>query len=208
MDWIEELKTNAPDSERAFLEEVLCFLKRFPISDEFQNALQWSDGLYDTDFPPTRGLLEEQVKVGMKDAWGCGKNVKDFVFGVVGGEYDDIGWLLITEVFQTGFYWIDTTINGYQNYYALLYYDNESEEAVFIHSTRSPHYEDDYFGTTLKYRLTSGIDASIYLPKWIEEQYDSLENDEDDRSITLYYLGRKCEVKENDSPLGLFNWKW
>jgi len=199
VDWIKELKTNAPYSERAFLEEVLCFLKRCPISDEFQNAL-------DTDFPPTRGLLEEQVKVGMKDAWKCGKNVKDEVFRVEGGEYDDIGWLLITEVFQTGFYWIDTTINGYQNYYALLYYDNESEEAVFIHSTRSPHYEDDYFGTTLKYRLTSGIDASIYLPKWIEEQYDSLENDEDDRSLTLYYLGRGCESEETAPPLGLFNW--
>jgi len=199
VDWIEELKTNAPDSERVFLEEVLCFLKRCPISDEFQNAL-------DTDFPPTRGLLEEQVKVGMKDAWKCGKNKKDEVFKVVGGEYDDIGWLLITEVFQTGFYRIDTDMNGYQNYYTLLYYDNESEEAVFIHGIRSPDYEDDYFGTTLKYRLSSGLNASINLPNWIEEHYDSLENDEDDRSITLYYLGRKCEVKENDSPLGLFNW--
>lgn len=199
MDWIEELKTNAPDSERAFLKEVLCFLKRCPISDEFQNAL-------DTDFPPTRGLLEEQVTVGMKDAWKCGENKKDEVFKVVGGEYDDIGWLLITEVFQTGFYWIDTAMNGYQNYYALLYYDNESEEAVFIHSTRSPDYEDDYFGTTLKYRLSSGLNTSINLPEWIEANYDSLANDEDDRSITLYYLGRKCEVKENDSPLGLFNW--
>ncbi len=198
MDWIEELKTNAPYSERAFLEEVLCFLKRCPISDEFQNTL-------DTDFPATRGLLEEQVKVGMKDAWKCGKNKKYEVFGVDRSEYYDIGYGNRV-VFQTGFYWIDTTINGYQNYYALLYYDNESEEAVFIHSTRSPHYEDDYFGTTLKYRLTSEIDASINLPKWIEEQYDSLENDEDDRSIMLYYLGRKCEVKENDSPLGLFNW--
>lgn len=199
MDWIKELKTNAPYSERAFLEEVLCFLKRCPISDEFQNAL-------DTDFPPTRGLLEEQVKVGMKDAWKCGKNVKDEVFRVVGGdEYDNDVWYS-SVVFQTGFYWIDTTMNGYQNYYALLYYDNESEEAVFIHNIRSPHYGDDYFRTTLKYRLTSENDASINLPEWIEKQYDSLENDEDDRSITLYYLGRKCEVKENDSPLGLFNW--
>jgi len=60
VDWIKELKTNAPDSERAFLKEILCFLKRCPISEQFQKAL-------DTDFPATRGLLEEQVAVGMKE---------------------------------------------------------------------------------------------------------------------------------------------
>ena len=31
VNWIEELAFNAPDSERAFLKEVLCFLKRCPI---------------------------------------------------------------------------------------------------------------------------------------------------------------------------------
>lgn len=206
VDWIKELKTNAPDSERAFLKEVLCFLKHCPISDDFQKSL-------DTDFPPTRGLLEEQVAVGMKDAWDCADYWEDYPIKAekvsttisTDDEWDVYGdW---ENPKRTGFYWIDTASDGYRNYYALFYYDAESEEAVFVHNTggRSEYGDEPYFKTTLKYRLATGLDARITIPAFLEDKYASLEK-KDDRGLRLYYLGRGCESEETDPPLGLFNW--
>ena len=208
VDWIKELKTNAPDSERAFLKEVLCFLKHCPISDDFQKSL-------DTDFPATRGLLEEQVTIGMKDAWDCADYWEGYpiyaeeVVTAFGNE-DIPDWYDYHKiVLKTGFYWIDTASDGYQNYYALFYYDAESKEAVVVHNTggRSEYGDEPYFKTSLKYRLATGMDARITIPAFLEGKYASLEN-KHDRGLRLYYLGRKCESEETAPPLGIFNWVW
>ncbi len=208
VDWIKELKTNAPDSERAFLKEVLCFLKHCPISEEFQKSL-------DTDFPPTRGLLEEQVAVGMKNAWDCTDDLEGYPIYAeevvtAFGNKDIPDWHDYHKiVLKTGFYWLDTASDGYQNYYALFYYDYDSQEAVFVHNTggRSEYGDEPYFKTTLKYRLAEYVDASFPFHTFLEDKYASLEK-KDDRGLRLYYLGRGCESEETDPPLGLFNWVW
>jgi len=216
VDWIKELKTNAPDSERAFLKEVLCFLKRCHISEQFQKAL-------DTDFPATRGLLEEQVAVGMKeimihplDSDSFFEKEREFVTKLRGtirtGKYWDESELGI--VFKTGFYWMDSALDGYQSDYALFYYDAESEEAVFIHNTggRSEYGNEPYYKTTLKYRLATGLDARLNLLDYIKEREQELKlansKQNYDYGFTLWYLGRKCESEETTPPLGIFNWMW
>jgi len=181
-------------------------LKHCPISDDFQNAL-------DTDFPPTRGLLEEQVTIGMKDAWDCSRQIEEEAEEVVVTAFgkDSLDWYGDDKIvnMRTGFYWIDTASDGYQNYYALFYYDAESEEAVFVHNTggRSEYGDEPYFKTTLKYRLATGMDARIRITAFLGGKYASLEN-KDDRGLRLYYLGRGCESEETAPPLGIFNWVW
>ena len=216
VDWIEELKANAPDSERAFLKEVLCFFKRCPISEEFQNAL-------DTDFPATRGLLEEQVTIGMEEIMTYPNSCEDifekegeFVTKLRGtlrtGKYWDESEYGI--VFKTGFYWMDSALEGYQSDYALFYYDADSKEAVFIHNTggRSEYGNEPYYKTTLKYRLATGLDARLNLLDYIKEREQELKlaNSEqnDDYGFTLWYLGRNCKSEEPTPPLGIFNWMW
>ncbi len=216
VDWIEELAFNAPDSERAFLKEVLCFLKRCPISEEFQKAL-------DTDFPATRGLLEEQVTIGMKEIMTYPNSCEDifekegeFVTKLRGtirtGKYREESEL--GKVYKTGFYWMDSALDGYQSEYALFYYDAESEEAVFIHNTggQSEYGNEPYYKTTLKYRLSTGLDATLNLLDYIKEREQELKlansKQNDDYGFTLYYLGRKCESEETALPLGIFNWMW
>ena len=217
VDWIKELKTNAPDSERAFLKEVLCFLKRCPISEHFQITL-------DMDFPATRGLLEEQVAIGMKEIMTHPNSCEDifekegeFVTKLRGtirtGKYWDESEYGID--FKTGFYWMDSALEGYQSDYALFYYDADTKEAVFIHNTggRSEYGNEPYYKTTFKYRLATEImDASLNLLDYIKEREQELKlaNSEqnDDYGFTLWYLGRKCESEETALPLGIFNWMW
>lgn len=235
VDWINVLRIVGPgqradDGERAFLKEVLCFLKRVPIGEDFQNAL-------DIDFPPTRGLLEQQVEAGMEN-WavglheGAGRDEQVWIDPkrrvVSMDRFDDylvalkkrwrgdqVGRPILNlpsiRDAKTGFYFLDTYDEDMtdrkreQGYFAFFYYDADKEEGAFI------HYRPD-FGTSLKYRLAgkSSNDSAILggLQGLIQRTWYGRKPDEEPPydCLDLFYLGREC--KPILSPLGIFNWSW
>ena len=228
VDWITELRNvegvgQLVSRENGFLKEVLCFLKRVPIGEDFQKSL-------DTDFPATRGLLEEQVEAGMEN-WAVGlhegagrdemvwidhKRLDDYPVALkkrwggdlVGRSVHDMSWVEA----KTGFYFLDTYDEDMtdrkqeQGYFVFFYYDDKKNEGAFI------HYRPE-FGTTLKYRLVgkSSHDSSIGnggLQKFIQmtwaggNPHEVLPHD----CLDLFYLGREC--KPLSHLLGIFNWSW
>tara|TARA_R110002020_G_scaffold99196_4_gene235613 strand:+ start:13910 stop:14599 length:690 start_codon:yes stop_codon:yes gene_type:complete len=226
VDWITELRNDrghqddSPDGERGFLKEVLCFLKRVPIGEDFQNAL-------DIDFPPTRGLLEQQVEAGMEN-WAVGlhegagrdeqvwidpKRRDDYPVALkkrwrgdqVGRSIQDMSWVEA----KTGFYFLDTYDEDMterkreQGYFVIFYYDADTKQGSFIH-----HAPD--FRTTLKYRLArrSYEDSTTHLQNFIQTNWFGRKPDEEPPydCLDLFYLGREC--KPILPPLGIFNWSW
>jgi hypothetical protein len=224
VDWITELRNDGTeqttDGERRFLKEVLCFLKRVPIGEDFQKSL-------DTDFPATRGLLEQQVEAGMENwavglhegagrdeqVWIDSKRRDDYPVALktrwrgdqVGRSIQDMSWMEV----KTGFYFLDTYNEDMtdrkreQGYFVFFYYDADTKEGSFIH-----HSPD--FGTTLKYRLArrSYEDSTTHLQDFIQTNWFGRNPKEEPPydCLDLFYLGREC--KPILSPLGIFNWSW
>ena len=228
VDWITELRNDrghqddSPDGERGFLKEVLCFLKRVPIGEDFQKSL-------DIDFPPTRGLLEQQVEAGMENwavglhegagrdeqVWTDSKRRDDYPVALkkrwrgdqVGRSIQDMTWVED----KTGFYFVDTYDEDMtdrkreQGYFAFFYYDADTNAGSFIH-----HSPD--FKTTLRYRRagTPANEGGMVggLQGWIQRLWMKKVMDDEPPydCLDLFYLGREC--KSVPLPLGIFNWSW
>lgn len=228
VDWIGQLRNDYDsDEEMAFLKEVLCFLKRVPIGEDFQKSLEIEQVHYPGHH--LRQLLEEQVKAGMENwavglhkgagrderVWIDSKRLDDYPVALkkgwggdeVGRSIYDMSWVEA----KTGFYFLDTYDEDMtdrkreQGYFAFFYYDDDKEEGAFI------HYRPD-FGTSLKYRLARkpSNDSAVLggLRGFIQRIWSGRKSDEEPPRdcLDLFYLGREC--KPFALSLGTINWMW